>query len=57
MNFFLDNIHEASGHKKFALSDEKNNSPKKIFNKDNKLITLKYRSDFDPNDNESEYIL
>ena len=57
MNYFLDMIHEGSGHKKYALSDENNNSPKKIFNKDNKIIELKHRSQFVPNDYNSEYIL
>lgn len=57
MNLFLDLIHEAPGHKKYALSEESNNSPKKIFNKNKKLITLRHKNDYDPNDNNSEYIL
>ncbi len=57
MNFFLESMHEASGHKKFALSEEENNSPIKIFNKKNEMVTLKYKYDYDPNDTKSEFIL
>ena len=57
MNFFLESMHEASGHKKFALSEEENNSPIKIFNKKNEMVTLKYKYDYDQNDTKSEFIL
>ena len=57
MNFFLESMHEASGHKKFALSEEENNSPIKIFNKKNEMVTLKYKYDYNPNDTKSEFIL
>ena len=57
MNFFLESMHEASGHKKFALSEEENNSPIKIFNKKNEMVTLKYKYDYNPKDTKSEFIL
>ena len=57
MNIFLKIIHEASGHKKFAFSDDKNDSPKKIFNTNNDIITLKYKYDLIQDDINSEYIL
>ena len=57
MNLFLELIHEASGHKKYALSEEEVNSPKKIFNKNKKIITLKHPSEYVPDDNDAEYIL
>ena len=57
MNIFLKIIHEASGHKKFALSIDKNESPKKIFSSNNDIITLQYKYDLNQNDKNSEYIL
>ena len=57
MNFFLESMHEASGHIKFALSEEENNSPIKFFNKKNEMVTLKYKYDYNPNDTKSEFIL
>ena len=57
MNLFLDLIHEVPGHKKYALSEEGNISPQKIFNKNKKLITLRHKRDYVPNDDENEYIL
>ena len=50
-------MHEVFEHKKFALSEEENNSPIKIFNKKNEMVTLKYKYDYDPNDTKSEFIL
>ena len=57
MNLFLDLFHEAPGHKKFALSEEGYISPKKIFNKNKKFITLRHKNDYVPNDEDNEYIL
>ena len=57
VSLFLYLIHEASGHKKYALSEKDNNSPKKIFNKDNKIIKLEHQNEYIPNDNSTEYIL
>ena len=57
VGIFLKKIHEASGHKKYALSEEENNSPGKIFNKNKKIVTLKHENDYVPGDNNCEYIL
>ena len=57
MSIFLFLIHEASGHKKYARCEKGYNSPKKIFNKNNKLIELKYKYNYIPNDDNNEYIL
>ena len=57
VNIFLDNIHEASGHKKFALSEEGLYSPRKFVNKNNEIITLEHKNDYDPKKNNIEYIL
>lgn len=57
MNIFLDLFHETDGHIKFAFSEEGVSSPVKIFNKNNKLIELKYIGDYKSNDNDNEYIL
>ena len=57
VGIFLKKIHEASGHKKYALSEEENNSPGKIFNKNKKIVTLKHENDYVPGDDKCEYIL
>ena len=50
-------LHEYMGHKKFSFTENGEDSPKKIFNKQNKLIELKYIDEYVSNDEESEYIL
>jgi len=57
VNIFLKKIHEASGHKKYALSEEEYNSPIKIVNKNKDIITLKHENDYVEGDNKCEYIL
>ena len=57
VNIFLKKIHEASGHKKYGLSEEDYNSPIKFFNKNNEIITLKHESLYVSGDNKCEYIL
>ena len=57
MSLFLYLFHEASGHKKYALSEKENISPKKIFNKANKIIKLEYQNDYVLNEDNCEYIL
>ena len=57
VGIFLKKIHEASGHKKYALSEEENNSPGKIFNKNKKIVTLKHENDYVPGDDKYEYNL
>ena len=53
----LENLHEASGHKKYALSEQENYSPRKIFNKNNEIKTLEYQGVYVSGDNNNEYIL
>ena len=51
-------IHESFGHKKFTYAENGIQSPKKIINKKNKLIKLKYKRDIKESiDDEDEYIL
>ena len=51
-------IHESFGHKKFNYAENGVQSPKKIINKKNKLIKLKYKRDIKESiDDEDEYIL
>ena len=50
-------LHEYMGHKKFSFTENGEDSQKKIFNKQNKLIELKYIDEYVSNDEESEYIL
>lgn len=57
MNIVLFLFHEYMGHKKFALASKGKESPKKVFNKQSKLIELKYKNEFKENDYDSEYIL
>ena len=57
VGIFLKVIHEASELKKYALSEEENNSSRKIFNKNKKIVTLKQENDYVPGDNKCEYIL
>ena len=57
VTIYLENMHEASGHKKYALSEQENVSPKKIFNKNNEIKTLEHQGNYVSGDNNSEYIL
>ena len=57
VGIFLKVIHEASELKNYALSEEENNSSRKIFNKNKKIVTLKQENDYVPGDNKCEYIL
>ena len=50
-------IHESYGHKKFSFAENGIQSPKKMVDSQNKIIELKYKGDFQKNDNENEYIL
>ena len=50
-------MHEYMGHSKFNLSEKYENSPKKILNKENKLIELKYYEEYNSDDSDSEFIL
>lgn len=56
VNICLENLHEASGHKKYALSEHENVSPKKIFNKNNEIKILEHQGDFVSGNNNNEYI-
>lgn len=62
MNIIIDLIHEMMGHKKNSLTEPGNQSPKKIINKKNEIIELKYYKEIEQNNNNnindnSEYIL
>ena len=61
MNIIIDLIHEMMGHKKNSLNEPGNQSPKKIINKKNEIIELKYYKEIEQNNNnindKSEYIL
>ena len=61
MKIIIDLIHEMMGHKKNSLNEPGNLSPKKIINKKNEIIELKYYKEIEQNNNnindKSEYIL
>ena len=60
MNIVIYLFHEMMGHKKNSLAEPGTESPKKVINKENKLIELKYYKEKEQKSNKddnSEYIL